>query len=288
MGVEFRNPEKVDGGWLPLEAYDDKEFDTRNNEDWVGIKKVKADGSISLTDQSQIEGVSAQGLWKDRDGLYYWRRAKVLKYLPRSERFEGYWDNTKERCRLPRIFVLFDDEDPRIFSRRFKKAYENREQADALIKYNYYIDNMPTHQIPEIDNEKVNRVLSMTQNTKSLRGKSSADTTTLLSQVNFDFAKTMNKIVFNKHLKEKGNDLITGQLKLPAEKAKQDPPQFGMITIPAHNTPEQFSNFCINTLQNKDEVIRAQQEIRKECNDVLMKDIYNPNITKTMRVDEFK
>lgn len=127
MGVEFRNPEKVDGGWLPLEAYDDKEFDTRNNEDWVSIKKVKADGSISLTDQSQIEGVSAQGLWKDRDGLYYWRRAKVLKYLPRSERFEGYWDNTKERCRLPRIFVLFDDEDPRIFSRRFKKAYENRE-----------------------------------------------------------------------------------------------------------------------------------------------------------------
>jgi len=41
-------------------------------------------------------------------------------------------------------------------------------------------------------------------------------------------------------------------------------------------------------LQNKDEVIRAQQDIKKECNDVLVKDIYNPNITKTMRIDEFK
>jgi dynein heavy chain len=30
------------------------------------------------------------------------------------------------------------------------------------------------------------------------------------------------------------------------------------------------------------------QEIRKECNDVLTKDIYNPNITKSMRVNEFK
>jgi hypothetical protein len=29
------------------------------------------------------------------------------------------------------------------------------------------------------------------------------------------------------------------------------------------------------------------QEIRKECNDVLLKDIYNPNITKSMKCDEF-
>ena len=29
------------------------------------------------------------------------------------------------------------------------------------------------------------------------------------------------------------------------------------------------------------------QEIRKECNDVLAKDIYNPNITKPMKVNEF-
>ena len=35
-------------------------------------------------------------------------------------------------------------------------------------------------------------------------------------------------------------------------------------------------------------MIRAHQDIKKECNDVLVKDIYNPNITKTMRIDEFK
>lgn len=128
----------------------------------------------------------------------------------------------------------------------------------------------------------------MTQNTKALRGKSSSDTTTLLSEVNFEFAKTMNKIVFDKHLKERGNELITGNLKLPAKPPAKKTPYFGMITIPPHNFPEQFSQFCFNTLQNKDEVIRAHQDIKKECNDVLVKDIYNPNITKTMRIDEFK
>jgi len=235
-----------------------------------------------------FQGVGAQGLWKDKDGLCYWRRVKVMKYLSKSERFEGYWENTKEKCRLSRIFVLFDEEDPRLFARRFKQAYANRINADSLIKYNYYIENMPTHQIPEIDNEEVNRILGLTQNTKALRGKSSSDTTALLSEVNFDFAKTMNKIVFDKHLKEKGSELITGNLRLPAKPPVKQTPFFGMISIPPHNFPEQFSQFCFNTLQNKDEVIRAQQEIRKECNDVLGKDLYNPNITKTMRVDEFK
>ena len=78
------------------------------------------------------------------------------------ERYEGYWENTKEKCRLYRIFVLFDEEDPRIFAKRFKKAYMSRIYADSMIRYNYYIENMPTHQIPEVDNEQVNRVLSLT------------------------------------------------------------------------------------------------------------------------------
>jgi hypothetical protein len=78
----------------------------------------------------------------------------------------------------------------------------------------------------------------MTQNTKQLRGKSSSDTTTLLSEVNFEFAKTMNQIIFDKHLKATGPNLITGPLTLPEEKKKEETPYFGMIDIPPHNFPE--------------------------------------------------
>jgi hypothetical protein len=67
----------------------------------------------------------------------------------------------------------------------------------------------------------------------------------------------MNKIIFDKHLKEKGNELITGKLKLPPKPPAKLSPFYGMISIPPHNFPEQFSQFCFNTLQNKDEVIRA-------------------------------
>jgi dynein heavy chain len=82
--------------------------------------------------------------------------------MPKTERYEGFWENTREKVRLSRIYVLFDEEDPRIFARRFKAAYQKRIHADALIKYNYYVENMPKHQIPEIDGNQVNRVLGMT------------------------------------------------------------------------------------------------------------------------------
>ena len=182
--------------------------------------------------------IPAQGLWRDRDGLCFWRKVKIQRYLLTSERYEGYWENTKEKCRLHRISILFDEENPIEFAKRFKIAYDTRTMADSLLKYNFYIENMPTHQIPEIGNEEVNRILSMTQNTKQLRGKSSSDTTTLLSDVNFEFAKTLNKIIFDKHLKTNGPNLISGPLTLPPEKEEVKAPFYGMITIPPHNFPE--------------------------------------------------
>ena len=99
---------------MPLEAYDDRDMDTKRPVEW--LRKYKQQ-------EPESQGAGAQGLWRDKDGLCYWRRVKIQKWLPKSERFEGFWENTKERCRLFRIQVLFDDEDPRVFAKRFKKAY---------------------------------------------------------------------------------------------------------------------------------------------------------------------
>jgi dynein heavy chain len=66
-------------------------------------------------------------------------------------------------------------------------------------------------------------------------------------------------------------------------------PYFGQVPIPKHEFPEQFSNFCFNSLFIKNEVIRAMVQIREECN-IVMSDnrIFNSKLTKTMRVEEFK
>ena len=112
-----------------MEAYDDKELDTRAPTDWITVKKSKkvakkgeetqpVEPEAIPVNPKKIE-IGAQGLWRDKDGLCFWRKLKIQRYLLTSERYEGYWENTKEKCRLHRIYILFDDEDPRAFAVRF-------------------------------------------------------------------------------------------------------------------------------------------------------------------------
>jgi len=65
-----------------------------------------------------------------------------------------------------------------------------------------------------------------------------------------------------------------------------------MTPIPEHDFPEQFSNFCFNSLFIKEEVIKAMVEIRSECNDMMEKHrIWNtlPLIEgKPYRLENFK
>lgn len=195
------------------------------------------------------------------------------------------WDGTKEVCKLTRINILFDAEDPRIFANRMADAHQKRRYADSLIRYNYFVDNMPTQEIPDLDAEQIGRIKEMVQNNKSLRKQ--IDLNPKINEVNLDFARTMNKIIFDKHMEEKNGDLIASNLQLPPKEPPPPVPHFAMVSIPPHDFPEQFSNFCFNTLYVKEEVIHAMVDIKAECNEVLNQEIYNTKL-KTMRLEDFK
>lgn len=91
LGVEFRNPAKAPGGWLPLEAFDNKELDTRAPKDWMIVKrdigKLGSSANLDQNDNTESQPrlvrteIPARGLWKDKDGLCFWRKLKIQKYL---------------------------------------------------------------------------------------------------------------------------------------------------------------------------------------------------------------
>lgn len=103
----------------------------------------------------------------------------------------------------------------------------------------------------------------------------------------------MNWIIIDKTMekpKDQLKDMIQANLTLPPKPPAKPCPQFGMVPIPQHDFPEQFSNFCFNSLFIKEEVIKAMVDIRAECN-ILLSDnrIYDTSVKgKTLRVEEFK
>ncbi len=61
-------------------------------------------------------------------------------------------------------------------------------------------------------------------------------------------------------------EMIPANLTMPPKAKSKETPYFGMVPIPQHDFPEQFSEFCFNSLYIKEEVIKAMVEIRAECN----------------------
>lgn len=212
---------------------------------------------------------------------------------------------------ITRINVCLDAEDPRKFSRRVANAHQQRIYADSLIRYNYYIDNMPNQDLNELDTEQRKR-LDMLAKTKKLE---QMDTTQLLMEVNNDYERTMNKIIFDKYLHENDNEINDQELfpvllVLPPELDQEKPvPFFGMVELERskgakeltfinekkfHLTDpkdftEIFKDFCFASLYIKEEVIKALQLIRAECNGVLEMEIFNfKELPETLRLEEFK
>ena len=279
-GINYKEPQKRQEDWLPLEPFDDNEYDCRTPHEWI---------QLGYNEDGKFEPVAGKGLWRDEEGRGHWRKVLVYKYDEERELFEGVWDGTPEKCELTRINLLFDAEDPRIFAQRVAKAHKERMYADSQIRYNYFIDNMPTQELLELDTEQVGRVLAMATASRFLKGKN-IDTNPIMADVSLDYHRTMNKIIFDTFMEDsQGRELIPANLTLPPKKVEKEVPYFGMVPIPEHDFPEQFSNFCFNSLYIKDEVIKAMTEIKRECN-VTMEDnrIFDTSIDKTIRLEEFK
>jgi dynein heavy chain len=123
------------------------------------------------------------------------------------------WKKDKKIEKLRRIYICFDAEDPRKYAARLERAFEERVYADSIIKYEFFIDNMPltNADLPELDQEQKRRLENMAK-TKRLKDM---ECTGLLMEVGYDYSRAMNKIIFNKFLEE-GNEEIEGlRLKLP-------------------------------------------------------------------------
>lgn len=131
-------------------------------------------------------------------------------------------------------------------------------------------------------------------------------------EVNNDYLRTMNKIIFDRFLEEaekEEEELFPHHLQLPPLDSKSEAPQFGMVQLERHkgtkemwmyshkevfyeepkDFTETFKDFCFSSLFIKEEVIKALQEVKVECNRVLDMEIFNFDIQSgCMVLEEFK
>ncbi|GLI62391.1 hypothetical protein VaNZ11_005010 [Volvox africanus] len=301
---------------FPLEVFDNTNYETRTHLEWVPRRPgVPPTSARALLDEGAGGGGPA---WVPCTVVDYNEAANAYGVMLHSGGATGSGEDVgagagpglgsprdaENVTWVPRVKVCFSAEDPALFARRHADAHRSRARAESLLRYNLYIDSMPTDDIPPLTNEQVNRMLSFALNSKRLKDKL-MDTSALIAEVNIEYARTMNKVVFDTSLqtaRAEREAAAAGGRALSAAAAplipiSEDFPRDYPRPVPDKGTvpldgmmdfPQQFSEFSFKTLLTKLEVINAITKIKVECAKVAKMCLFNTHYTKSARLEELE
>ncbi|XP_064422227.1 dynein axonemal heavy chain 1 [Latimeria chalumnae] len=301
--------------YLPLEVFDNEEFDCRTPDDWLALgmepgcsdckpvpgKALLPDDdtvghadpksraltydwhSVGVLDYDKstklylVQKVNSKGLIRDPQGnpLVNGGRTKTGE---RVEMLEQYW--------IPRIRLLFAAEDPVVFADRIASAHSLRRNTEALLLYNFYIDSMPVAGKVNNNEDSLNRMKRWTMSTPGLKQEHILNGLGRLEQeVKLDYERTMNKISFDKVVSS--HPEMFPYITLPA-KVSEKVPRKGRIEIPDFPFKENKRAFSFTSLLTRPEVINALLKVRTECNRVAAMSLFHVNLAKCVRLEEFE
>jgi len=275
LGIDF-NTTPGPEAWMPLELFDDRTCDDMTLNEWG--EKLK------------IQPLAAKGLHKN--GKQEWKEIVIFSYDESSEKFIGEWREDGSQAKLSRIFVCFYDEDSRKFAQRIADALKQRVYADSILRYNYYIDNMPVKDLSEITPEQEMRIEKLATDTRTLRDLK-FDLRNLREEAEKNYARTMNKIIFDKYMIEHSKDLLPQRLELPQNTQEtEEAPYYGLIQLPKSKETKEFTeafkDFCLKSLFIKEEAVRASQEIHNKCGECLEKKLFYTAFSYPITIEDFK
>ncbi|XP_063071051.1 dynein axonemal heavy chain 1 [Engraulis encrasicolus] len=307
-----------DGGWptvsnyLPLEIFDNEEYDCRTPQDWMALgiepgshKRKPVPAKALLPNFDKI----GQDL-KNPSVVYSWHSVGVLEFNPSKKLFLVHKADRNGRVRdvngrpvtlkskskgtllcgqywVPRIQVQFCAEDPREFAQRILFAHRWRQTTEALLFYHLAVDNMPLWDgMPSLGQDSLARIERHTLSTPGLRLKLLQKCVVQLEkEINLEFNRTMNRMVFDKVVKEDPENF--SHITVP-QREPECVPERGFVDIPSYPFEKNRAAFTFNTLLTKPEVILALSKVQAECDRVATMSLFHLTFTKVLRLEEFE
>ncbi|XP_049589438.1 dynein axonemal heavy chain 1 [Syngnathus scovelli] len=296
--------------YLPLEIFDNVEFDCRTAEDWMVLGKIEgspfkkpipAKALLPSDDRVSFDHRQAPSLFH-----YSWHLVGVLDYnkekcqylvekvFPNSNLKESQHNCPDVNCLLtgnrhwiPRIRLLFSAEDPRVFVERIQFAMYLRARSEALILYHLTVDCMPIwNETPSIDPQCLYRIQSRALSGSGLKldiVKKCIEG--LAKEVKLEYDRTMNRFILDKSVTSHPHEF--SHIVVP-QKEPERVPLKGCVTVPAFDYKKNRAAFLAKSMLTEPKVIYTLSEIRSECNKLSTMKLFNVSLTKPMRLDEFE
>ena len=286
LGVDTAEPERP--GAMSLELFDDTEYESRSLEEWLQLGGIADGGGGFLPAKCLLHDA-------DNGNRGRWVDCRVLAHEAESHAFRVVHTqdgpgSAEQEAMVLRINLCFSADDPFVFAKRVAAAHAAREHAVDRMRFNLFVDAMPTEELPPLEKERVNRMLALALNTERLKERH-LNASSLLNEVNMEYGRTMSSIIFQglaESAEEDNQHSIFRTFTMPAPEEKRPVPWSGVVEVPQHECLEQKQGFGFHTLLSKREIIGCLVKVRTECNKALTLQLYNTNFTKSIGVEEFE
>ncbi|KAL0978572.1 hypothetical protein UPYG_G00172390 [Umbra pygmaea] len=301
--------------YLPLEVFDNEEFDCRTPQDWLalGYENETADrkpvpGKALLPIADKIPPLDLKSLTLE----YRWQLVGVLDYSQEKKLYlvqksdkngrvrdaqgkpilnggqgtKGPFLLTDNQYWVPRIRLLFSAEDPRLFSKRVQFAQRSRENTESLLLYHLSVDCMPMWSgNPSLSAQSLARIKQHALSTPGLRGKLLQNRERLEKEINLEYDRSMNRINFDMVVLT--NPEVFPHITLP-QREPEHVPQNGLVSVPTYPFEKNRAAFIFNSLLTKPEAISALSSVKCECDKVAALTLFHVSINKALRLEEFE
>ncbi|XP_065097060.1 dynein axonemal heavy chain 1 [Paramisgurnus dabryanus] len=298
--------------WLPLEIFDNEEFDCRTPEEWLALgyeegssdrKPVPAKALLPTT--NSIPSVHL----KNPNLEYSWQSVGVLEYSQEEKEYLVQKADQNGRLRdcegkpivnggkrtggmyknqywVPRIRLLFCAEDPRVFAQRVRYAQNWRQDTEASLLYHLSIDCMPVWSgSPTLNPKSLQHIKTYALSTPGLQLKLLQECEKQLErELHLDYSRAMNQMCFDKVVQENPEEF--SYITLPNKEPERVPDK-GLVSLPDYPFEKNRKAFVFNSLLTKPEVIAVLSNVRKECNRVADMSLFRITFTKPLRLEEF-
>lgn len=142
------------------------------------------------------------------------------------------------------------------------------------------------HPAKEMQKDAIDRIMTiaagLNKNYRRLIAENLVDH--LKAELNLDYARASNKMIFDKEIEEGQFNHIELAFAEPLPTVRE----FSKVQVPPFDLHLAKANFDFSTFLSKIEVIKTLSKVRTECDKLASSSIFAVNITKTVKLDEFE
>ena len=281
--IDFSVPDKSK---LPLAFFDDKMYEIYPNDYWMKQAVDKNTGKLLK--------IPAKALIIDnKTKTGKWERVLVISYDEKSDTFSITLDGDDENIinNMPKMFILFDSENPSIFCKRISEAMKLREKSEEVIKYFYYLKKIPKFEVLELPKDRATKIINKIKELPNFNYVEQF-LNSEMNSVSKSYVFQLNKMMFdNLYFKEKSNELCCLDLKIEAPQVPPVP-KYGKEMLYEENKEFKYleleKRFNVNTLLCKKNIIQVLFKIRSLISTMKHTlSLYKVKFNNTVRLDEF-